>query len=183
MSTEKSTAERFIIEYDDDGECFYLFAPSQPHRSGGTSRHQLAAFGEEGDAQQACNNLNDWLASAPSLKQENEELKERIEELTPSHPPVNCIHCGVPLDVHGTCCGWINASHRIDSHLIIIDERHPGFGQKYLDWITYSEPSKLRSFINTLFDQAIALSKEGKLPGTHDEYVFEKILDYVTKSK
>lgn len=42
----------------------------------------------------------------------------------------NCGLCQVPHDVHGTCCGWSNASTKVDEDFIIIDERHPDFGKK-----------------------------------------------------
>lgn len=71
MSTRE---ERFVIEYNEDGEVFELQSPSRPHRTGGTMRDIITCFGEEGDAQETCNNLNDWLASAPSLKEEVERV-------------------------------------------------------------------------------------------------------------
>lgn len=49
-------------------------------------------------------------------------------------PELNCHHCGVPLDVHGTCCGWRNANHSVDLNNVIIDKRHPGFGKKLMGW-------------------------------------------------
>lgn len=46
-----------------------------------------------------------------------------------------CIHCGVPPDLHGTCCGWSNASHPCSTGGVITDKRHPGFGQPLTLWI------------------------------------------------
>jgi len=45
-----------------------------------------------------------------------------------------------------------------------------------------SAPRKLRDYVNTLYDQAIALSKEGKLEGSQDEYVMRELMEYVTKT-
>jgi hypothetical protein len=39
----------------------------------------------------------------------------------PEEKPVTCAHCGVPIDVHGTCCGWNNAIVKCDA---IIDNEH-----------------------------------------------------------
>jgi hypothetical protein len=50
---------------------------------------------------------------------------------------VNCVHCFVPLDVHGTCCGWINAKHIceiIGGKPVILDARHPGCGVELDAW-------------------------------------------------
>ena len=41
-----------------------------------------------------------------------------------------CSHCNVPTDVHGTCCGWQNASLIVNLSGFIIDKRHPKFGAK-----------------------------------------------------
>lgn len=40
-----------------------------------------------------------------------------------------CLICDVPLDVHGTCCGWPNAATKINEFGVIIDNRHPNFGK------------------------------------------------------
>lgn len=45
-----------------------------------------------------------------------------------------CHHCHVPLDVHGTCCGWLNAASKTNTEWVITDSRHPGFGQNLNDW-------------------------------------------------
>jgi hypothetical protein len=39
-----------------------------------------------------------------------------------------CSQCGVPIDLHGTCCGWPNASVKLNENGIITDPRHPKFG-------------------------------------------------------
>jgi len=48
---------------------------------------------------------------------------------------MNCHHCNVPNDLHGTCCGWNNAKHPCSREGVIIDARHPGFGQHLTRWI------------------------------------------------
>lgn len=48
-----------------------------------------------------------------------------------------CVLCQVPLNMHGTCCGWINAHsicNPIGGKIIIGDKRHPGFGQDLDEW-------------------------------------------------
>lgn len=55
------------------------------------------------------------------------EVKEKTAE--------NCQHCGVPNDLHGTCCGWGNANHPCSAGGVITDQRHPGFGQPLNLWI------------------------------------------------
>lgn len=55
-------------------------------------------------------------------------LKEKTAE-------ENCAHCGVPNDLHGTCCGWSNATHPCSVAGVITDNRHPGFGQPLNLWI------------------------------------------------
>lgn len=45
-----------------------------------------------------------------------------------------CHHCHVPLEVHGTCCGWINAATKTTPEWIINDTRHPGYGQNLNTW-------------------------------------------------
>jgi hypothetical protein len=35
--------------------------------------------------------------------------------------------CGVPRDIHGTCCGFMNAKMQMDQKGVIIDPEHPGF--------------------------------------------------------
>jgi hypothetical protein len=45
--------------------------------------------------------------------------------------PLPC--CGVPADVHGTCCGWQNATIRVDANGVITDKRHPHFGLNFND--------------------------------------------------
>jgi hypothetical protein len=42
--------------------------------------------------------------------------------------------CGVPGDVHGTCCGWRNAKVVCDGHRIA-DSRHPSYNRSINDWI------------------------------------------------
>lgn len=45
----------------------------------------------------------------------------------------DCLLCSVPLDVHGTCCGWDNAKQlceNVHGKLIIADSRNPRFGQQ-----------------------------------------------------
>lgn len=42
--------------------------------------------------------------------------------------------CGVPINLHGTCCGWINATVRTTSEWVVLDKRHPAFGQNLLQW-------------------------------------------------
>lgn len=67
-----------------------------------------------------------------SLKQEIERLRSDISEsqwesFERLKNSTVCITCSVPLDVHGTCCGWINAQIKINESGIIIDPRHPGY--------------------------------------------------------
>lgn len=45
-----------------------------------------------------------------------------------------CPTCKVPISNHGTCCGWENASVRVDKDLTIIDQGHPGFGKNLMTW-------------------------------------------------
>ena len=45
-----------------------------------------------------------------------------------------CTICNVPKDLHGTCCGWENASTPCNASMIITDNRHPGFGQNLDLW-------------------------------------------------
>jgi hypothetical protein len=40
-------------------------------------------------------------------------LKSKIMN-TENNPPKDCSVCGVPTHLHGTCCGWTNASLIID---------------------------------------------------------------------
>jgi len=42
--------------------------------------------------------------------------------------------CNVPSDLHGTCCGWVNASVKVSVEFIIMDQRHPGLGQNLNTW-------------------------------------------------
>lgn len=49
--------------------------------------------------------------------------------------PTDKCHCGVPLDVHGTCCGWNNAKHVCDDHLVIVDNRHPFYGKNFNEYL------------------------------------------------
>jgi len=49
-------------------------------------------------------------------------------------PLGNC-HCGVPHDVHGTCCGWYNAKIITDESLRICDDRHPWWNRNFNDWM------------------------------------------------
>lgn len=44
-------------------------------------------------------------------------------------------HCGVPNEVHGTCCGWYNAKTVIDELGNIRDDRHPFYNRQFNDWI------------------------------------------------
>lgn len=61
---------------------------------------------------------------------EASHFRNQISEMV-NPIPKPCSICGVPVDIHGTCCGWGNASTKINIHGIIIDERHPRFGQHY----------------------------------------------------
>jgi hypothetical protein len=49
--------------------------------------------------------------------------------------PISNCHCGVPLDVHGACCGWQNAKHICDDTLSIVDSRHPFYKRNLNEWI------------------------------------------------
>lgn len=49
-------------------------------------------------------------------------------------PPGSC-HCGVPNEVHGTCCGWDNARHTCDESGIIRDDRHPFYRKHINEWL------------------------------------------------
>ena len=40
----------------------------------------------------------------------------------------------VPNEIHGTSCGWSNATILIDEQWVIKTEGHPGFGQNYNVW-------------------------------------------------
>jgi len=42
--------------------------------------------------------------------------------------------CGIPSDVHGTACGWMNATVKCSTEGIIMDYRHPGFGKHFNEW-------------------------------------------------
>lgn len=46
----------------------------------------------------------------------------------------NCVLCNVPVDVHGTACGWKNATTLVSDKAIITDIRHPGFGKSIYTW-------------------------------------------------
>lgn len=55
-----------------------------------------------------------------------------------THIPFNstCQNCSVPLDVHGTCCGWRNAKHTCDPRsLRIVDDRHPWYNKNLNDYL------------------------------------------------
>jgi len=45
-----------------------------------------------------------------------------------------CSICWVPFDLHGTCCGWTNASVPINNVGIISDARHPFNGKTLSEW-------------------------------------------------
>lgn len=62
-------------------------------------------------------------------------LAERILESLKQNPNLApCLHCGVPMKNHGTCCGWINASVEVNLDLIVIDPNHPAFGRNLDAW-------------------------------------------------
>ena len=44
-------------------------------------------------------------------------------------------HCGVPNDVHGTCCEWQNAKHILDEGGRIVDSRHPFYNQNFNEYL------------------------------------------------
>jgi len=84
MTTEQeNTPEaKFTMEFNNDGECFLVYGPSRPYRTGGTVMDGVCAFGEEGDAQGLVNNLNDWYRNQVlPLRAENERLRKALEEI------------------------------------------------------------------------------------------------------
>jgi len=60
----------------------------------------------------------------------DEEIKEVMHTINEAE---NCT-CGVPADIHGTCCGWFNAKALCDDQGKIIDKRHPGYGEVFTQW-------------------------------------------------
>lgn len=94
-----------------------------------------------------------------------------LKESTPSKP--TC--CGVPMDLHGTCCGWENAIAPCTTEFIIADKRHPGFGQhlnrwknSYLDGSEDSYDITEKSSFASGWDAAINALREST-PSTEQE--------------
>lgn len=56
--------------------------------------------------------------------------------------------CSVPTDLHGTCCGWINASVTVSSEFVILDKRHPGFGQNLNTWKQNALSNARRNYLS-----------------------------------
>ena len=61
-----------------------------------------------------------------------------MEEQREQKPREKCAKCGVPHDVHGTCCEWWNASTIVLRHddglFYINDPEHPYYNRKSDDW-------------------------------------------------
>ncbi len=60
--------------------------------------------------------------------------------------------CGVPTNLHTTCCGWINAITVTDIQGTIMEKRHPGFLRNYNEWrneqyLTSTIDSRCRAII------------------------------------
>lgn len=62
-------------------------------------------------------------------KDVDEKVKSYAADKIKEYNERPCLICEVPLDVHGTCCGWKNASIKINEYGIVIDNRHPNFGK------------------------------------------------------
>lgn len=68
-------------------------------------------------------------------------------------------NCDVPDGLHATCCGWVNAWVFLDDKGHINDERHPGHGQNYSQWLSQqTTPNPPRNNVeekfNTYTDQS-----------------------------
>lgn len=54
--------------------------------------------------------------------------------------------CGVPHDVHGTCCDWYNAKISVSPDGKIIEPEHPNRGKDYNEWINERFYPALKQF-------------------------------------
>lgn len=76
---------------DEEGNKGYTICYGDEEEDDENAEHYIVSCeDDEDEAIEACKRLNDivdpLLAERDSLKEENETLKEKIEELTPSHP-------------------------------------------------------------------------------------------------
>lgn len=151
MNTDKDTPEKFKVEFDVDHESFVLRGPERPYRTGGTVRDIISMFSkdDESHADQICDELNSnivpLIASAPSLKEENEKLKEEILELQ---------RYKIDSDIRWTDRESENKRRREALGKISVHEPEEGYHDEWVDAKAYRECQSIATAaLNTIGDE------------------------------
>jgi hypothetical protein len=60
---------------------------------------------------------------------------EYAQSVIATIPDEETCTCGVPNDLHATCCGWKNAGVSMNHAGIITEPRHPYFGKTFTQFM------------------------------------------------